>query len=135
MKIVIDTNAYTDLQTKNPPAVLRQAISNAEEVIVPIVVWAELRSGFMLGTRLLENEETFQRFLSLPGTFVAPIDEKIADNFCRLLVRLRKQGTPIQTHDVWIAATAMHYQAAVLSRDHGFNHLPELTRITWKYPL
>jgi predicted nucleic acid-binding protein len=38
----------------------------------------------------------------------------------------RKQGTPIPTNDLWIAALTLQHDLLLFTRDTHFNHLPQL---------
>jgi tRNA(fMet)-specific endonuclease VapC len=49
-------------------------------------------------------------------------------HFARLFLQLRRQGTPIPTNDLWIAALAVQHDLALFSRDGHFEHLPQLAR-------
>ncbi len=40
---------------------------------------------------------------------------------------LRSEGRPIQTNDLWIAASAMHWGLRVLSADAHFGQLPQIS--------
>jgi len=42
---------------------------------------------------------------------------------------MRKQGTPIPTNDMWIAALALQHSLALHTRDKHFVHLPQLVRV------
>jgi tRNA(fMet)-specific endonuclease VapC len=42
--------------------------------------------------------------------------------------QLRLQGTPLPTHDVWIAGLTIQHNAVLYSRDKHFDVLPQLAR-------
>lgn len=44
-------------------------------------------------------------------------------------VRLRKQGTPIPTNDMWLAALVLQHNLALHARDKHFDHLPQIVRV------
>ena len=62
MRIVIDTNRYRDF-CESTPGVLR-IFQRAERIAVPFVVLAELRAGFMAGSKSQENEKVLNSFLN-----------------------------------------------------------------------
>jgi predicted nucleic acid-binding protein len=39
---------------------------------------------------------------------------------------LRRAGTPVATHDLWIAATAMQYGLKVVTLDSDFLKIPQI---------
>ena len=47
----------------------------------------------------------------------------------QLLSSLRKQGTPIPTNDMWLAALVLQHNLALHARDKHFEHLPQLVRV------
>jgi predicted nucleic acid-binding protein len=53
MRIAIDTNRYTDLCRGDPEVIAR--VEQAERVLLPFIVLAELRAGFAVGRKGAEN--------------------------------------------------------------------------------
>lgn len=126
MKIALDTNRYVDLLRGVPEAV--EPVRRARSICVPYVVLAELRAGFMCGTRSAENERTLVRFLNRPRVNTLFPDEDTTHHYARLYQQLRRQGTPIPTNDLWIAALVVQHDLLLLARDAHFDHLPQLPR-------
>lgn len=124
MRLALDTNRYTDL-CRGAHEVTR-LLEQAERIYLPFVVLAELRAGFAAGTRGVENEEVLQKFLSKPGVEVLYAGEATTRAYAGLYRQLRRQGTPIPIHDVWIAALTVEHNLALCSRDRHFHHLPQL---------
>jgi predicted nucleic acid-binding protein len=56
------------------------------------------------GTRTGENEANLVRFLNSRRVDVVFADEDTSHHHARLFHQLRRQGTPIPTNDLWIAA-------------------------------
>ncbi len=126
MRILLDTNRYTDFCKAVPEAVA--PVTAAERVFLPFVALAELRGGFQAGTLARENERTLARFLASERVSVLYPDETTTQVYAGLFAQLRRQGTPIPTNDIWIAALALQYNLALLSRDAHFDNLPQLRR-------
>jgi tRNA(fMet)-specific endonuclease VapC len=126
MRLIVDTNRYRDFCAGLPEAVL--PVRQAERIYLPFVVLAELRAGFAAGTHGRENERVLGLFLNRRR--VAPLfaDEETTFHFARLYGQLRQQGTPIPTHDIWIAALASQHGAVLCTRDEHFRHLPQVPR-------
>lgn len=127
MRIAIDTNRYRDFCANDPVAVDRLQV--AEQIFLPAVVLAQLRAGFLCGTRARENERTLTRFLSTPRVSVLYPTEATTHHYAHLFYQLRQQGTPIPTNDIWIAALAVEHGLSLFSRDGHFDHLPQLPRL------
>jgi len=126
VRLALDTNRYVDL-CKGVPETAR-LVATAEGVIVPFVVVAELRAAFALGRRAAENERILRRFLAKDGVELLFADEQTAFHYAGVFRQLRLQGTPIPTHDMWIAALVLQHNAVLHARDRHFDHLPQILR-------
>lgn len=125
MKMLIDTNRYTDFSRNVPDVVAR--FVEADELFVPFAVIAELRAGFKNGTILSRNENALVRFLGNPKVQMLFPDLETTNIYANIFAQLRRQGTPIPTHDMWIASLAIQYSLPVFTRDNHFKKLPQLT--------
>jgi tRNA(fMet)-specific endonuclease VapC len=127
MRILIDTNRYRDF-CDGVPEIL-EIIRTTESINVSYVSLAELRAGFLLGSAGKKNERVLGLFLNSPRVHILWADENTTHHYARLFVQLRKQGTPIPTNDIWIAALALQHDLALCSRDSHFDGLPQLPRV------
>ena len=124
MRLAVDTNRYTDLAHGDPG--VAQILETALEVHLPFVVLAELRAGFLLGSRSDGNERILLHFLRKPRVSVLYPTESTTRIYASLFRQLRHQGTPIPTNDLWIAALAVENDLTLFSRDAHFRHLPQI---------
>ena len=124
MNLSLDTNAYSKLCLQHKDLV--SCIDEAEKIFVSTVVLGELFTGLSLGRREKENREELMLFLDLPGVEVVPITTAIADRYASIMKTLRKQGTPIPTNDIWIAASAFETGSRLVSYDSHFGNIPGL---------
>ncbi len=127
MKLALDTNRYVDLCQGDPEVV--RVLEQAETVYLPFVVLAELRAGFSIGTRGRANERVLQIFLSKPGVHTLYAGDATTRSYASLYRQLRKQGTPIPTNDLWIAALVVEHGLVLYSRDQHFTKLPQLNTL------
>lgn len=127
MRIALDTNRYTDFARGVDEAVA--AIKNAQEIALPLIVLAELRAGFFGGSRPQTNEQNLIRFLGSPRVRVLYPDDATTHHYSRLYVQLRKQGTPIPTNDLWIAALVVQHDLTLFARDKHFDNIRQIPRI------
>lgn len=127
MRLLLDTNRYSDLFHARAETV--ELVEAAEAVFLPFITIAELRSGFVLGDRGPENERALLAFLSRDDVESVFADEQTTHHYASIHRQLRKQGTPIPTNDMWIAALALQHQLALHSRDQHFDRLPQLIRV------
>ncbi|MFZ1937586.1 MAG: type II toxin-antitoxin system VapC family toxin [Terracidiphilus sp.] len=127
MKIALDTNRYTDLCRGD--ASVAATVEQASEVRLPFIVVGELRAGFAAGSQEARNEAVLRRFLLKPGVSVLYPDEQTTHHYANVYRQLRKQGTPIPTNDMWIAALVLQYSLVLCARDAHFDALAQITRI------
>ena len=126
MRIALDSNRYVDFARGDPEVV--EALEQAEEIHIPLIVLGELRAGFAVGTRGAENEGGLRRFLLRPGVVVAFPDEATTHHYGAVYRQLREQGTPIPTNDMWIAALVLQHGLVLCARDRHFDNLPQIPR-------
>jgi predicted nucleic acid-binding protein len=111
-------------------APLTQLLESAEEVLVPATVLGELYAGFEMGSRREVNRQELTEFLTLPGVEMTAVTADIAERYGILVGQLARQGTPIPTNDIWIAATALETGARLVTYDSHFGNIPGLIVLT-----
>src|SRR5262249_35763981 len=127
MKVAIDTNRYVDFARGDAEVVDR--MRRLSRIYVPFVVLAELRAGFLCGTRSERNESNLTRFLASPRVEVVQPDEQTTHQYARLFRQLRAQRTPIPTNDLWTAALAVQHGFHLYARDRHFDNVPQIPRL------
>jgi tRNA(fMet)-specific endonuclease VapC len=127
MRLALDTNRYTDLCRGDASVI--HTVEEADEVWLPFIVMGELRAGFAVGSQGPRNEAVLRRFLLKRGVGVLYADEQTTHHYATVYRQLRKQGTPIPTNDMWIAALVLQHSLVLLARDIHFDALPQLTRV------
>lgn len=127
VKLALDTNRYTDLCRGDVSVV--ETVEVAQQVWLPFIVLGELRAGFAVGGQGPRNEAVMRRFLLKPGVGVLYADEQTTHHYAAVYRQLRKQGTPIPTNDMWIAALVLQHSLVLFARDTHFEALPQLARV------
>jgi tRNA(fMet)-specific endonuclease VapC len=127
VRLALDTNRYTDLCRGE--AFVVETVEQADEVWLPFIVLGELRAGFAVGSQGARNEAVLRRFLLKPGVGILYAGEQTTHHYANVYRQLRKQGTPIPTNDMWIAALVLEHSLVLCARDVHFDPLPQLTRI------
>ena len=95
---------------------------------ISLITYGEVYEGIQYGSRPNTQEEAFKRFLK--GVEVVPLDKPTMRLFATLRGRLRKTGHLISDPDLLIAATALHRNLTLVSRNSGhFSRIKELTHI------
>ncbi len=126
MRVALDTNRLTDLFQGD--AELADRLGECDEVWLPLVVLAEIKAGFYGGSQQHRNEKLLQSFLAKPTVGVLLLERETAEHYARLLVQLKRAGTPIPDNDLWIAALALQHDLQLITRDHHFERVPQLLR-------
>ena len=121
---VIDTNIYSGFLRGEARAV--RTLQGAHEIHLPLIVIAELLAGFAAGMQTAKNREELARFMASPRVLVVKPDERTADHYADIYAALRRQGTPIPTNDLWIAALARQHRMPLFSFDEHFGAVPGL---------
>lgn len=127
MRLALDTNRYVDFCRGENGAVER--VQEADRIYLPFVTLAELRAGFLCGTRARQNERVLTRFLNSARVRVLYADDQTSHHYARLFLQLRQQATPIPTNDIWIAALVIQHDLPLFARDSHFDHIPQLVRL------
>jgi len=125
--LALDTNRYADLCRGNARAV--EIVEAADTIWLPFVVLGELLAGFAAGSQGPRNEAVLRRFLLKPGVGILYADEQTTYHYASVYRQLRKQGTPIPTNDMWIAALVLQHSLSLYDRDRHFDVLPQLLRV------
>ncbi|MEI9952011.1 MAG: type II toxin-antitoxin system VapC family toxin [Pseudomonadota bacterium] len=132
MKRLLDTNAYVELLKGN--AEVANLVRNAEQLVFSMVVVGELLFGFRNGSRYDKNLALLDEFLNQPWVEVQLVTRTTADRFGRIAAALRKEGTPIPSNDIWIAAHAFETGAELISFDRHFESVRGLPLTTMPKP-
>lgn len=127
MRIACDTNRYVDLCRGDPDAMA--IVRRVQRIYLPFVVIAELRAGFLCGTRARQNERRLVRFLDSPRVSVIYADDQTTRHYANLFQQLKSDGHPIPTNDLWIAALVVQHNLTLWARDRHFGALPQIPRI------
>ena len=129
--MALDTNRYTDLSRGD--GFIVNLVATADEIWLPFVVLGELRAGFAAGSHdarnEARNEAVLRRFLLKPGVGILYAGEQTTHHYANVYRQLRKQGTPIPTNDMWIAALVLEHSLVLCARDAHFDALAQIMRI------
>jgi predicted nucleic acid-binding protein len=98
-----------------------------DEVSVSVVTYAELRAGVLAATELDVRSRRLSTLQAVGDLEPLPIDTAVADEWARLRLLLAKARRRVDVNDTWIAATALAHGVPVVSQDHGYETLAELS--------
>lgn len=126
MRVALDTNRLTDLFQGD--ADLAGILGGCQEVWIPFVVLAEMKAGFLGGTRHVQNEALLSNLLSRETVAILYASRETTEQYARLFVQLKRAGTPVPDNDLWIAAISIEHDLALITRDRHFDKIPQLRR-------
>jgi tRNA(fMet)-specific endonuclease VapC len=87
------------------------------------------RAGFATGTAGRRDEAKLVELLDASRVRVLYADEPTTHHYAALFSRLRKQGTPTPTNDLWIAALVPQHALVLFTRDEHSSKLPQIARL------
>jgi len=124
-RLLLDTTFLIDADRSGDA--LDDVIADEDDVAIAAITIAELRVGALLGSRRAAATRTAFVEDVLAAIPVIAYDVAVAEVHARLLVEVRRQGSPRGAHDLLIAATATASRRAVVTADAtAFVNLPDL---------
>jgi tRNA(fMet)-specific endonuclease VapC len=127
---MLDTNALSEL-VRNPHGPLARKLTtlDPDAVCTSIVAACELR----FGARRKGSAPLTQRVEQLLQVLtVLPLDTPADEHYADIRASLERSGTPIGSHDLFIAAHARSRGMTLLTRNlREFQHVPGLTVEDW----
>jgi len=127
MDLILDTSGVSAMADGDSS--IEALISEASTIVLPVIVLGE----FVYGIRQSRYRIRYERWLAelTSGCQVMGIDEGTAIEYAGIREELRRQGRPIPSNDVWIAALARQHGLRLLSRDRHFDWVSRVRRLGW----
>ena len=132
MKLILDTNAYVGFKLGYPELV--EYITRATRLWISPIVLGELMFGFRNGSLFAKNMEELNRFLAHPAIEIIQLSDITSDRYSRIATQLKRQGTPIPSNDIWIAAQTMETGAELVTMDKHFDKISGLVYRFFLHP-
>ena len=128
MKLVLDTNIYSDY-AEGLPAVVNFLAIHGEEILLPSIVLGELTYGFMKGSRQRFNEKKLQEFIRKLQVEIIDVNHNVARKYGIIYLSLVNKGNKLPINDVWIAACCMETGGTLVTRDRHFRQIDQIETI------
>ena len=130
--LVLDSNTISYYFRGDPQVVSRLQALRPADLGVPAIVEYELRYGLMRLPAMAAAPRLAALAQFLLPVQVLPFDSECAGNAARIRAALEAVGTPIGPHGTLIAATALRYQATLVTRHvREFSRVPGLQWLNW----
>lgn len=117
MKRILDTNVCIDVLRGRKKVVDQLAACRPEDCYISVVTEFELFQGADRAPAGLGDEERAKVSRFVSSLQILPFDSACARIAARLNAGLLNQGTPVSITDVFIAATGLHHQWAVVTNN------------------
>jgi tRNA(fMet)-specific endonuclease VapC len=130
---LLDTNILIYWLKNQPPEIAVHIDSLADDVLLHMsfITWAELLKGAEGSQR---KAEVLRRLAALESQVpvLYPSDDAICRHHAAQAHRLRTAGTPIGSHDLWIASHALALDAVLVSHNtREFQRISGLKLENW----
>ena len=121
---LLDTNVVIPVLRQEESALAR--VEQAEDsLFVSVITLGELRFGARKSGRIEENLQRVEE------SEVLLCDEETSRLYGEVKDGLRRKGRPIPENDIWISATALQNDLALVTRDAHFEHVDGLKIERW----
>jgi toxin FitB len=116
-----DTNLISEPRQKRPdPRALRWLTAHESELFISAVTIAELQSGISLlnaGRRRQALQGWFDTLRSRYRGAILPFDELVAVRWGQMNAKLTRKGRRLPARDSFLAATAVHHNLIIATRN------------------
>ncbi len=125
MKYLIDSDVVADYLKGIPLAVQQVSAIARSDIGISIITYGEIYDGIDGSYDPKEAEAVFRTFLRLAD--VLPLNRSIMRQFASVRRHLRSRGQLIQDMDMLIAATALHHNLILMTRNLShFERIPSI---------
>jgi tRNA(fMet)-specific endonuclease VapC len=125
--LILDTNALSALADGDPE--FSRVLGGVETLSLPVIAIGEFRFGVIRSRHRDRYEAWLDELVEVSS--VLRVDEETAGHYAGIRESLKKKGRPIPSNDTWIAALAIQYRLAVVSRDSHFDEVSGIKRVSW----
>ena len=131
MRVLVDTGVFSASISRRRRVRLQSqvALMAGHQVFLAAVTVAEPRYGALVAEWALPRRDRLEQ--SISATTVVPVSDALLSRIAELRHACRVAGhalhEPVHTNDLWIAASAMHVGAPLLTADTIFEDTPGLS--------
>jgi tRNA(fMet)-specific endonuclease VapC len=118
-KLLLDTNIVIELFRGNQLVI--DFLDNQEKIYLPTATLGELYLGAYRSSNVSKKLQEIKSFLE--SCVVLYTDATTSDKYAIIKTALLNKGKPIPENDIWIAATAMHYDISLYTFDEHFKEV------------
>jgi predicted nucleic acid-binding protein len=133
MIYLLDTNAFADLMREQPQAVARVAgLASDDRVVICSIVRGEILYGIeRLPAGRRKDDLRAKADLLFAAVTCEAVPSGAAVQYAAVKQLRAAKGLTVDENDLWIAATALHLGASLVSRDNDLKNIDGLTVVDW----
>lgn len=130
MRLIVDTGVFSAaLSRRRRPSFDRQVSSlRGHQLFLAVVTVAELRYGATVAEWGEPRRQQLETAIST--TTVVPVSDRLLTTVVETRATCRRLGHPLHVHmhtnDLWVASTALHIGAPLVTADRVFEGVPGL---------
>lgn len=125
MTYLVDSDWVADWLAGTASAIRLLSTLSQDGLAISLVTYGEIYEGIYFGRDPDKSRQIFHKFLR--GVDILPLTRRIMQRFARIRGDLRHKGQLISDPDILIAATAIHHDLTLLTRNvKDFQRIPEL---------
>ncbi len=129
MTLVFDTTALSRFLDEDQQLIKTVASNQFDRYIIPLATDAEVRYGFMYGSRELKNLDKYSSIIhELQFEIFCP-DQDTSIKYAELATWARKHGISLSNNDIWIAATCSQLGGKLVAFDDDYKSLPQISLV------
>lgn len=129
MILVFDTVALSRLLDMDDRIARVAGQQIYDHYVIPLATDAELRFGFINGSKAVQNVENYELFKEHFGAEVFRPNQDTSLIYADLATWAKRHGVALSNNDIWIAATCSQLGGRLITLDGDFKHLPQIPRI------
>lgn len=133
MIYLLDTSIVRDIMDERPAVEARATnIASGDLIRIPTIVRGEVHFGLL---QMMPGRKRVAAWSKASEIFNEFPTVDLPENAWLLYARTKRQtrteGRQLGENDLWIAATAFHLDATLVTRDNDFGYVDNLRRVDW----
>ena len=135
MSCILDTNIVSAILKKNQIIApkIRQLRITKQQLFISCITYYEIKGG-LVAANATAKLLAFERLCNNDLKIVFLDDRDILDVASDIYADLKRKGTPLETADILIAATAIARDLVLVSHDSDMLRIPGLALEDWLRP-
>jgi predicted nucleic acid-binding protein len=127
MTLVFDTTALSHFLDEDQAILKVVASKEFDQYIIPLATDAEIRFGFMHGSRQSDNLAKYAHVVQKLSFELAYPNQDTSIIYAELAAWAKEHGVALSINDIWIAAASRQLGGKLLTLDGDFKHLPQIS--------